>query len=88
MVTATVSHRLTALLTVTVNGNYAKNESVPAGILAYESYWATVGLNYTVSRILNTSLSYTNSEFKSHSSGLNARFDRNMVMVMLTAVWN
>src|SRR5438445_537241 len=88
VVTATVSHRLTALLTVTVNGNYAKNESVPAGTLSYESYGATVGLNYTVSRILNASLSYTNSEYKTHSSGLNARFDRNMVMVMLTAAWN
>jgi len=88
VVTATVSHRLTALLTVTANGNYAKNESVPAGILAYESYGLTVGLNYQVSRILNAALSYTNSEFKSHSSGLNSRFDRNMVMVMLTAVWN
>ena len=88
VVTATVSHRLTALLTGTVNGNYAKNESVPAGSLAYESYWVTVGLNYTVSRILNASLSYTNSEYKSHFLGQSARFDRNMVMVMLTAEWN
>ena len=88
VVTATVSHRLTALLTVTANGNYAKNESVPAGILAFESYGVTVGLNYKVSRVLNAALSYTNSEYKSHSLGQSARFDRNMVMVMLTAEWN
>src|SRR2546425_10724104 len=88
VVTATVSHRLTALLTGTVNGNYAKNESVPPGRLAYESYWVTVGLNYTVSRNLNAALSYTNSEYKQHFTGLSTRFDRNMVMVMLTAEWN
>ncbi len=88
VVTATVSHRVTALLTVTANGNYAKNDSVAAGILAYESYGVTVGLNYKVSRILNAALSYTNSEYKSHSLGQSARFDRNMVMVMLTAEWN
>jgi len=88
VVTATVAHRLTELLTVTANGNYAKNESVPTPLLSYESYWVTVGLNYKVSRILTTALSYTNSEYKQHFSGLNARFDRNMVMVMLTAEWN
>src|SRR2546428_4429823 len=88
VVTATVSHRLTALLTVTVNGNYAKNESAPAGILAFESYGVTVGLNYIVSRILKATLSYTNSQYKQHFMGQSARFDRNMVMVMLTAEWN
>ena len=88
VVTATVSHRLTALLTVTANGNYAKNESVSTPELAYESYWVTVGLNYTVSRILKATLSYTNSEYKSHSLGQSTRFDRNMVMVGLTAEWN
>jgi hypothetical protein len=88
VVTATVSHRLTALLTVTGNANYARNESVPAGLLAYESYGVTVGLNYTVSRILNAALSYTNTQYNRHSLGESARFDRNMVMVMLTAVWN
>src|SRR5256712_908819 len=88
VVTATVAHRLTALLTGTVNGNYAKNESVPPGSLAYESYGVTVGLNYTVSRNLNAALSYTNSQFKQQSLGQSARFDRNMVMVMLTAEWN
>jgi len=88
VVTATVSHRVTALLTVTANGNYAKNESVPAGTLSYESYWVTVGLNYRVSRILNATLSYTNSEYKSQSSGQLSRFDRNMVMIGLTAEWN
>jgi len=88
VVTATVSHRVTALLTVTANGNYAKNESVPAGTLAFESYWVTVGLNYRVSRILTATLSYTNSEYKSQSSGQLSRFDRNMVMIGLTAEWN
>jgi len=88
VVSATVSHRVTALLTVTANGNYAKNESVPAGTLSYESYWVTVGLNYIVSRILNATLSYTNSEYKQNSLGQSSRFDRNMVMVMLTAEWN
>jgi len=79
---------LTALLTVTANGNYAKNESVPAGTLSYESYWVTVGLNYIVSRILKATLSYTNSEYKQISLGQSSRFDRNMVMVGLTAEWN
>ena len=88
VVSATVSHRVTALLTVTANGNYAKNESVPAGTLAFESYWVTVGLNYRVSRILTATLSYTNSEYKSQSSGQLSRFDRNMVMIGLTAEWN
>src|SRR2546423_10966026 len=40
-----LSHRLTALLTGTVSGNYARNESVPAGSSAYESYGVTAGLN-------------------------------------------
>jgi hypothetical protein len=88
VVTATVSHRLTALLTGTVNGNYAKNESVPAGGSAFESYGVTVGLNYTVSRILNAALSYTNSQYKQDFMGQSTRYDRNTVTVMLTAVWN
>jgi hypothetical protein len=88
VVTATVSHRLTALLTGTVSGNYARNESVPAGISAYESYGVTVGLNYTISRILNAALSYTNSQYKQDFTGQSTRFDRNTVTVMLTAVWN
>ncbi len=88
VVTATVSHRLTDLLTATANGSYAKNESVPAGMLAYESYGVTVGLNYQVSRILNATLSYTNSEYKQNSLGQSSRFDRNMVMVGLRAEWN
>jgi hypothetical protein len=88
VIRATVSHRLTALLTVTANGNYAKNESVPAGTLDYESYGVTVGLNYKVSRILNAALSYTHSEYKRNFMGESARFDRNIVMVMLTAEWN
>jgi len=79
--TGTVGSIRTGSLTGTVNGNYAKNESVPPGSLAYESYWVTVGLNYKVSRILNTTLSYTNSQYKQHFSGLSARFDRNMVML-------
>src|SRR2546425_2227083 len=88
VVTATVSHRLTALLTVTVNGNYAKNESVSTPQLAFESYGATVGLNYKVSRILNTTLLYTNSQYKQQFMVQSARFDRNMVILILTAEWN
>ena len=88
VVTATVSHRLTALLTVTASGNYAKNESVSTPHLAFESYGVTVGLNYKVSRILNTALSYTSSQYKQQFMGQSARFDRNMVMVLLTAEWN
>src|SRR2546427_1736608 len=88
VVTATVSHRLTALLTATANGNYAKNESVPAGTLAFESYWVTVGLNYKVSRMVNDTLSFTNSAYKQNSLGQSTRFDRNMVMVSLMAEWN
>jgi hypothetical protein len=88
VVTATVSHRLTPLLTGTVTGNYAKNESVPAGSSAFESYGVTVGLNYIVSRIVSATLSYTNSQYKQDFVGQSTRFDRNMVTVVLTAVWN
>jgi hypothetical protein len=88
VVTATVSHRVTALLTVAAHGSYAKNESVPTPLLAFESYEVTVGLSYKVSRIVNTALSYTNSEYKQHFLGQNARFDRNIVMFMLTGEWN
>src|SRR5207245_793633 len=45
VVTATVSHRLTALLTVTVNGNYSTNKSASYGILYFEFYGFTVVLN-------------------------------------------
>jgi len=88
VVTATVSHRLTALLTGTVSGNYARNESVPAGSSAYESYGVTAGLNYKVSRIVSAALSYTNSQYKQEITGQSTRFDRTMVTFTLTAEWN
>src|SRR2546423_15493529 len=83
-----LSHRLTALLTGTVSGNYARNESVPAGSSAYESYGVTAGLNYKVSRIVSATLSYTNSQYKQEITGQSTRFDRTMVTFTLTAEWN
>jgi len=88
-VTAAVSRRLSEPLSLSLSGSYAVNESVPdSSLLRFESYRVMPSLDYKISQILMATLSYTHSEFTRNFTGRSAEFDRNMVMLSLTAEWN
>lgn len=100
LVTVTVWHRLTNQLGFTVSGNYSKNEPLkdsPGGLsdqLKFESYSATVGLSYLITRNLAASITETFGYFKGAGpgafgsvggSGAGDEFTRNAVTLSITA---
>ena len=88
MISATVKRQITESLTVSLGGNYAINQSVPdRSLLKFESYSVTPSIEYKLSRVVTTSLSYTRSSFTQEFSGASFAFDRNMVLVRLAAEW-
>lgn len=88
VLTATVRHRLTEPLTISVNGSYAKNESVPDPVLSFTSYSAMVGLEYKITRSVNATMSYSHSKFEQKFFDQSFPFERNMAMLKITAEWN
>lgn len=88
VVTGSVTHRVTESLAVSLNGNYAVNQSVPdSSLIKFESYSVTPSVNYTISRDMTATLSYTRSEYQRTSSSQESTFDRNIVLLRLVAEW-
>lgn len=88
VVTGVVTRRMTELLSLSLSGSYAVNQSVPdSSLLRFESYMVTPSLEYKIGRTLTATLSYTRSEFQRGFLGRSFDFDRNMVMLALSAVW-
>ena len=85
MVSAT--RTFTARLSASGNINYALNED-PSGLFSYTSYGGTVIVSYGLTRNLSASANYTYYYFDQAFSGQQFRFDRNLVVLSLTAVWN
>ena len=87
-VTATATHRMTESFSVSLNGNYAINESIPdSSFLKFESYSVTPSVDYKVSRIMTASLFYTHSMFTQITSLQESSFDRNLVMLRIFVEW-
>ena len=89
MVRATASRHVTEALSLSLSGSYARNESVPdSHVLQFESYAVTPGVMYQISRVLRANLSYTHNLFDRKLFGRGYSFDRDMVLLRLTAEWD
>lgn len=87
-VTGTVRRRITDVLSVSLGGSYAVNQSVPdSSLIRFESYSVTPSLDYKIGRSFTVTISYTRSEFQRTFSDQSFDFDRNMVMFNLLAEW-
>ena len=88
VVTATATHGVTESFSMSLNGNYAINQSVPdSSLLKFESYSVTPGVQYKVNRVMTATLFYTHSVFTQTSSLEESSFDRNLVMLRVFAEW-
>jgi len=88
VVTAGATHRVTESFSLSLNGNYAINESIPdSSLLKFESYSVTPSVEYRVNRVMTATLSYTHSMFNQTFSSQESSFDRNVVMLRIFAEW-
>jgi hypothetical protein len=90
--TVSVSQRLAELLTATGSASYAHSESTvtgttATGVLLFQSYAASLGLDYSITRLLTASLSSNFGEFKQSFLGSKTTVDKNQVMLTLRAEW-
>jgi putative beta-barrel porin BBP2 len=83
-----VERRLSKVLSIAGNANYAYSETAPVKVQTFESYAGSVLLKYLVTRTLSTSLSYTYSHF-SFNSPASVPFvvPRQFVMFSIEAKW-
>jgi hypothetical protein len=96
LVALAVSHSLTGRLSAGVGVNYARSSSTsatsatsgsPDSDLLFESYAADLSLNYLILRWLRGSFSYSHYRFNQGFSNSTSTFDRDVVMLALTASW-
>lgn len=87
MVRATVTHKFTEQLSGSIMGSYAKNESVPAGILEFRSYTYGSHLSYDITSNISTTLSYSHSDFAQQFRSRSADFSRDQVMLSVHGEW-
>ncbi len=88
VVTGTVRRQITGPLSLSVNGSYAVNESVPnASLVRFESYTITPSINYLIGKTFTATLSYTHSQFNQTFTFQTFPFDRNLVQFGLVAEW-
>ena len=90
IVRATVSHRVTESLSISLSGSYAHSESVPdSNVIQFDSYAVTPSAQYRINRILTAHVSYSHTMFdRKYLAGQGSSFDRDMVLLRLAAEWN
>ncbi len=87
-VTGFVRRRLSDVVSVSLSGSYAINQSIPDGtILKFESYAVTPAVENVIGPRLTATLSYTRSNYDRNFSGQAFDFDRNMIVINLLAEW-
>jgi len=88
VVTGELKRRITDTLTLSVNGGYAINESVPdSSLLRFQSYSVTPSVNYIISKTFTATLSYTHSKYEQTVASQSFPFDRDLVQLSLIAEW-
>ena len=88
VVTVNAGHHITQALSVSINGNYAFNQSTPdSSLQQFKSYSVTPNVAYQINRVMTATLSYTRSHFEQTSSSQESSFDRNIVLLRLFAEW-
>jgi len=97
IVSLAVSHKFTDRLTGAASGNYARSSSVSSATsttsatsgsnLTFNSYGADLTLNYSFTRWLYGSFSYSHTHFSQGFSNATSSFPRDLVTLSLTATW-
>lgn len=87
MVRATVTHKFTKQLNGSIMGSYAKNESVPAGILEFRSYSYGPRLAYDLTDNISAALSYSHANFGQQFLSQSFDFSRDQVMLSVHGAW-
>jgi hypothetical protein len=80
-------HKVSEALSLTASANYALNETIEGPLFKFESYAATIGMTYTISRTVSASASYLHSEFVQGVSDSQFSFDRDVLQVTLRKEW-
>ncbi len=82
-------YSLTRNMNLNVNLNYASNRAIPdASVLTFQSYRASVALNYSFPRDMSAFLSYSYSKFDREQSRQVTSYDRNVATFGVMATWN
>lgn len=86
MVMASVSHPITARLSGSGTASYAHGNSIESGggRLSFDSYQASLGLQYKITRTVTANTTYSHSLFFSELAGARSEFDRNQVMFTIS----
>lgn len=87
VVTASLSRNLTSQWSVHVQSSYAINKSISQTPLRFESFSQTGSVNYAFYPGMTASASITNYNFLI-SGTQNRQYDRQLVMISLTAEWD
>ena len=82
-----VNHQFTQKFTGTISGNYAQNESVSGPPLKFISYFVSANLNYSFTKRLIGSTTYSHFISNSTSSGQNIDFNRDVFIVSIRYEW-
>lgn len=88
MIQASAMHEVARKLSVGGVGGYAKNESVPSGILEYNAFSYGPRANYKLTDSMALSLSYTHYYFETQFQSTGASFNRDVVMLTFHGEWN
>jgi hypothetical protein len=89
VITVSGTYGFTGNLSATGSANYAKNESSSGQVpLSFESYSASLSLNYAIARSISAIASYTRSQFNQSFTGIETSFNRNVVTLSLRGEWN
>jgi hypothetical protein len=89
IITAGGTHKLSEALTVTASTSYALNETIGGTVpVKFESYVASLGATYVVSRTVTATASYSHYLFIQGFVGQAFTFDRDVLMVSLRKEWH
>lgn len=81
------THQFTHQITGSVFGNYAINESVPAGFLKFEGYSYGPNVNYSLGDGMSVSLTYTHSWYATEFSSTTSTFTVDQAILSFRGEW-
>lgn len=88
VVSGSFTHKLSAIVSLSISANYAVNYSVPDSFfLNFRSYSVTPSISYVLGKTTTASLSYTRSQYQNSFVGQNFEFDRDIVLLSFLMEW-
>ena len=89
MITVSGTYTIAQNSSVMASLNYAKNAAAIAGsVLSFESYSASLSLNYSITRTISAIASITGSHFSQTFGQTETAFNRNLASLSLRGEWN